>query len=414
MLSKNKKNINSIGSVIVSYFNRVLNFSKQRLVLEKETANYYNLLDTSLRNLIKKIIAKNNLFKVITKEQKETTKASLLRQITTEPSKYEALINEIESDSEIDSLSKEKQIKVLKAEQYLSSKLREIFLLEENPDKIINCYLIKAAFSILKDNAEGISRDYLLLNNNVKRALKELKTANIIFEPIKNRYTINPKETIIFNPKFNDLKTNNELDSELSKAKQNTKRIIKALLESNYEFNLSPKDVSTFIASVRLEEKSQSKIVNNYNEDETQQNTNENEIVVENDFNSRLIAVESMHHLIRFQGSSNTIKQKEMALLAYLYKAVSGQYFTEKILTDEQMQLEETECIENFLNDKRFCNFDKSKPVGRTTAHNRKTEALDALKNVLSDLSAEAQSVFVKEYSAYLENRFRYYRGEKK
>ena len=95
-----------------------------------------------------------------------------------------------------------------------------------------------------------------------------------------------------------------------------------------------------------------------------------------------------------------------MALLAYLYRTVPA-YFTEKILTNEQLELEETKCIENFLNDKRFCRFNKSKTVGRTTAFYRKAEGINALKNLLSDLSAEAQSIFIKKYADYLEKRYR-------
>ena len=414
MLSSKTKSKNSLGSIIVTYLNRLSENTNSKAKIEKETAYYFDLLSKYVVTLLKKVIRSNNITKVVTDEQIELSKADLLRQITTEPAKYESLIEKIHSETEQNTPKKTKQLSELQAELHVSSKIREMFLLEEKPALSINSYLYKVALTSLKRNAEDVSKEYILLNNNVKRYLKDLTKEGVIFETIKGRYSANKSNTIIFNPKVNSIKFIKELDSEQTKDSLNTKKIILTLLQTNYDFNFSPKDISTYIARIILEENNSSKVIQQFKENEEQQDYSENEIIVEKDFISNISAIESMNELIKIQRSSKAVEQTEMALLAYLYKSTSGYYFHEKILTDELMNLEETSCIEKFLNDKGFINFNKLKPIGRTTAHYRKNQGLMAMKNVLSDLSAEAQSIFIKEYSAYLEKRYRYYRGEVK
>ena len=414
MLSQKNKIKNSLGSIVSAYLTRVSESPKTKINLEQETAKFFDLLSNSIDSLLKKVIRYNGLSRVVTDNQIDLSKAELLNQIVTEPAKYETLIKNIQTNSNTNSLDREKELNRLKAEFHVSSKIREFYLLEEKPEQRINSYLYKVALTILKNNAEGISKDYILLNNNVKKSLKELALKGSIFEPIKGRYSSNKNETIIFYSNINNIKTNYELDSELVKSKPNLKKSIMAILAANCCYNFSPKDISTYIAKIMFERKTSLKIAKQYKEDEEEQNYTECEIIVEKDYISKVSAIESMKELIKSQNSSKAIAQTEMALLAYLYRASSGYYFHLNILTDEQMELEETTCIEKFLNDKAFCNFNKSKPIGRTTAFYRKTQGLIALKNILADLSAETQSVFVREYSAYLEKRYKYYRGEAK
>ncbi len=414
MLSAKQKSKNSLGNIIVSYLNIVSKTPNSRINVEQETINFYDLMSKSVLNLLKKVIRNSNISKVVTEEQIDLTKADLLKQITTEPSKYETLIDKIQSSTKIKKQNQEKQLSELKSELYVSSKIREMFLLEEKPAQSITSYLYKVALTILKKNAEAVSKEYILINNNVKRYLKDLTKEGVIFETIKGRYSASKSNTIIFNPKVNNINFINELDSKQAKDNLNTKKFILTLLQTNYDFNFLPKDISSYIARIIFEENNSSKVVQPFKDNEKQQDYSENEIIVEKDFISNISAIESMNELIKIQKSSKAVEQTEMALLAYLYKSTSGYYFHEKILTDELMNLEETSCIEKFLNNKGFSNFNKSKPIGRTTAHYRKNQGLTAMKSVLSDLTAEAQSIFIKEYSAYLEKRYRYYRGEVK
>ena len=392
---------NTLGSLVVSYLSNE--------ELEISESQFFLLLNKAILQIINKARKVLGLRKEnITEHQIESTKKDLLSEIITEPSKYETLEIEVLADNVLKEEEKKKKISLINISKHVSSIIRDIAESEDNPAAIIYTYLLKRTITLLKQYAEITSKKYFLLLNNVRKAIDSLKKDDMIYESIKGRYSSIKKETAIFNSKNCYVTVNFELENELNKVKYNIKKIVIAFLKSNYNYNFSLKDICSYIAAIVLNEKGCSDTVKTFNDSNKQEeHTPKIEEINKSDFSANITALDTMKEILLCHSSSKkSYIQREMALLAYLYRTVPA-YFTEKILTNEQLELEETKCIENFLNDKRFCRFNKSKTVGRTTAFYRKAEGINALKNLLSDLSAEAQSIFIKKYADYLEKRYR-------
>ena len=371
--------------------------------IKKEILDCYCSLKKVIKRTINKEINRLGLYTVITEEQIESTKNDLLKEIVLSPENYEKYIDNILQDSNYAAEEQEELVKQAKMSKHVSSIIREISELEENPAAYIQSYLLKRILTLLKDNAEEKSKEYILLNNNIKKAIKILKEINAIYEPINKRYTVSKNPNAIFNPKTCSVSTDDELEKELKKPKHNLQEFILAFLRANYFYNFSAKDISTYAASMFLIEKENDLTAKKYNKNDDS-DSYEIEAVSSNDTTAKAMAEYAMNSLQKAATAQKTDIQRELALLAYLYRTVP-KYFTNVILTKEQLEEEETNCIKNFLNDKRFRIFNKSE-VERTTASNRKMAGLRLLKSHLIDLPVEAQGIFIKLCCEYLEKKY--------
>lgn len=401
---------NTLGSVVVSYLSQNLNnkFSNKKQDLKND---YYVLFKDAIKKVVFKVVSQLGLKSVITENQIESASSDLLNEIVLTPSKFDIILDEIKSSRDFDEKTKNEKIVKTKTSKHVSSKIREIVQLEEKPAPLIHSYLSKRAVTLLKQYAEGNSKKYILLNNNIKKAISSLKEANIIYEPIKGRFASTLKSTALFNPKKCTIMTNNELEAESKKVKHNLKKYILAFLRANCFYNFSTRDFTEYAFSMFYDEKRQEQTAKITNGNDKSDNFTI-EAVSLSDASAEIMAKEAINILIKQSSNTRVYIQSEMASLAYLYRTVP-QYFNSAILTNEQLEFEETKCIEYFLNDQRFSNFNKSK-IGRTTAFYRKNLGIDRIKSSLLDLSAEAQGIFIKLCCSYLENKYKKLIGETK
>ena len=341
-----------------------------------DTEQYNSLCEVSLL-IINKIIAQQNLNNVITPFQIEKTVDQLFLEITTKPENFEK-----------DSTSDKSSITT-------SAQIRYIAETSKAPELSIYSYLLKRGLTLLKSFAEGCSKEYLELLKRIKQVVKFQNT----FQFKKNGisyWASSLNSNICYIPDFHDL-TIPEIPID-----KNTKInfILEKFLKANEQYFFRLKDLVTIIAKLMMSEKSEV----SFDSEDIQKTLSVNSSN-KSDYSNMSIALESMDLLIKCHSENEALaNQAEMAMLAYFCKVVSG-YFSEDILTDEQKKLPLTDCIENFLNDKRFIHLQKRR-FERTTAYTRLKYAQNSLQNAMSDLSAEERLSFIKEYCKHLEKRF--------
>lgn len=293
-----------------------------------------------------------------------------------------------------------------------SAKLREIVIVENHPEKIIAAYLFSRTRTLLKQNARESEKQYIRLNDRIKKAIDSLLVQKEIFEISEGNYAISHNSEKKYSESQQILKTSTELEAELHKEKCKLKSIILEMLRANYDLNFTIKDLSSKLAERLID-----KEVFLDSPDHDSNSQLEFKAKSDDEINDANLMSDELLEDIKYQSkisTSKTIDQEEMALLAYFAKIHNG-YFTDNILTKEQKEtLQETECIEKFLNDKRFIGFKKSKMVKRGIAHLRLVNAKDRLKAAMLNLPADAQTLFIRKYCAYLESRFKELTGEKK
>lgn len=357
----------------------------------------YDILEEKVKCQIQKVA--NCIGIVPSDEQIESTTACLLEEIIIPPA-------ELEKNADIDASA----IRT-------SAKLREIVIVENHPEKIIAAYLFCRTRTLLKQNAGETEKQYIRLNDRIKKAIDSLLVQKEIFEISEGNYAISHNSEKKYSESQQILKTSTELEAELHKEKCKLKSIILEMLRANYDLNFTIKDLSSKLAE-RLIDKEV--FLDSPNQDGNPSGSNSQlELKIKSSdeiTDAKLLAdelLEDIKYLSKIS-TSKTIDQEEMALLAYFAKIHNG-YFTDNILTKEQKEtLQETECIEKFLNDKRFIGFKKSKMVKRGIAHLRLVNAKDRLKAAMLNLPADAQILFIRKYCAYLESRFKELTGEKK
>ncbi|MBP5470973.1 MAG: hypothetical protein J6Z11_17220, partial [Candidatus Riflebacteria bacterium] len=212
-------------------------------------------------------------------------------------------------------------------------------------------------------------------------------------------YIASSKESkICYIPKFHELTIPEIALDKKSKIPQ----VIDIILKANEEYYFRPDDFIHIIAKLMMKEKTPLSY-----ENEAVQKVLSNTTSRKTDVFNVNITIETLNNLIKCHLGNETplAYQFEMVLLAYFCKVISG-YFSEEILTEEQKRMPLTDCIENFLNDKRFIHLQNNNRISRTMAHTRLKNAQNSLQNVMSDLSAEERLFFVKEYCKHLEKRF--------
>lgn len=343
-----------------------------------DTEQYKSLYEASAQ-IITRIITLQNLDKVITPLQKDRTVDQLLLEIITKP-----------EDFEKDSICDKSSITT-------SAQIRYIAETSKSPELSIFSYLLKRGLTLLKSFAEGSSKEYLELIQKIKQAVRgkfqilQFKKKGISYLA----YSLN--SAICYIPDYNDL-TIPEISID---KKTKIDFILLNILKANEQYYFRLKDLVTIIAKLMMSEKSEVSLDNEETK-KTLSNNSSNRF----DYSNLNIAIESMNFLIKCYSEKETLaNQYEMALLAYFCKILSG-YFSEDILTEEQKKLSLTDCVENFLNDKRFIHLQKGNRFERTTAYTRLKYAQNSLQNAMSDLSAEERLLFIKEYCKHLEKRF--------
>ena len=412
----------NLGIQVVNYFKQKKeeeqevakrdNADKNKLkAIREEIQNCYSNLKLVIQKTIENEINRLGLSRVVTDQQKESTQSDLLKEIVIPPKNYETFIKDTLANESYTVKEQEQLVKQAKISKHVSSIIREISELEDTPAPFIQSYLLKRIFTLLKQNAEEKSKEYISLNNKIKKAINALKATNIIFEPIKRHFTVSNKPTAIFNPKLSTINTSEELEDELKKEKHNLQNYILAFLRANYIYSFSVRDITTYAASMFLKEKETEQTAKKYNNN-TESTEYEIESKSDDDPTAKIMADDAMNTLKSRATQNKAYIQSEIALLAYLYRIVP-KYFRNTILTEEQLKEEETNCIKNFLNDKRFYDFNKSE-VERTTANNRKKTGLDLLKSHLIDLTVVAQEIFIKSCCEYLEEKYINTLGEKR
>lgn len=383
----NKKYRNAAGTLVANFLtDRLLNGSAQYKVTPEFILNLRN----SLKAIINKVITIMSISKKVTDVQIDNTLSQMIIEIITEPKAYAAL----------------PQDKSTKGSLHVSSILREIVSIEKESAALIHSYLTKRIFSLLRYFAEDDCKEYLRINERIKKALKSLKQQNLVFEPMSGHYSSINSPTAIYQKKKCNIKTSEELEAELKKNRPNTKNIILALLRANSNLSFQTKDISSYFASLQQNVSSKKTKPISKEEGEESEEIIDKDPFKNDNFAAKQIAVDSMEVLIH-SGCQDTIDKarSEMACLAFLCRTVPSN-FSDRILTEAQLQESEANCIELFLNDNRFVVFNKSKHVGRTTAYNFLKKGQTALKTVLRDLETDIQIEFIKCYSRYLEVRF--------
>ncbi len=385
--TNNKRYRNTAGTLVAEYLSSRINGSEPPIRL---TPEFVMNLKKGLTAIINKVISIMGISKMVTDMQIEDTISQLIIEIITEPKAYTALT---ESDITKDSI-------------HVSSKLREIVSIEKEPASLIHSYITKRAFSLLKYFAEEDCKAYLRINERIKKALKDLKQQNRVFETAPNHYSASTSPTAVYIKGSTHINSSEELKQELQKAKPNTKRFILAFLRANSCLNFQTRDISSYFISeqqIITDKKIKSSCKK---EDEASEEIIGKESSTNSNFEAKQIAIDTMKLLIHSVCQDSITKAKsEMACLALLCRTAPAN-FKADILTEDQLQASETNCIEMFLNDKRFVAFNKSKQVGRTTAYNFLKKGQSALKTILRDLEADIQIEFIKSYSQYLETRF--------
>lgn len=364
-------NPTSIGKTILEFLTKPIDSSF-------DTEQYNSLCETSLQ-IINKIIVQQNLDKVVTSLQKDRTVDQLLLEIITKPEDFE-------KDSTCD-----------KSSITTSAQIRYIAETSKAPELSIYSYLLKRGLTLLKSFAEGTSKEYLELLQKIKQAVRaRFQTLQFKKRGINYiAYTLNSNTCYI--PDFHDL-TIPEIPID-----KNAKIdfILVNILKANEQYYFRLKDLVTIIAKLMMSEKSEVSF-----DSEDIQKTLSNNSSNKSDYSNMSVALESMDLLIKCHSENEALaNQSEMALLAYFCKVLSG-YFSNDILTDEQKKMPLTDCVENFLNDKRFIHLQKRNRFERTTAYTRLKYAQNSLQNAMSDLSAEERLSFIKEYCKHLEKRF--------
>ena len=363
-------NSNSIGKIIFDFLTR-----KADSVFDAQS--YGNIVEASTQ-IVGTIINRQNLNSVVTPFQKEKTVDQLVLEIIEKP-------EDLENDENCD-----------KSSITTSAQIRYIAETSKVPELAIYSYLLKRSLTLLKSFAEGSSKEYLELLQKIKSTIRA-KNISTSKRQGTNCIAYSANSNICYIPDFHKL-TIPEMpcDKELKIGP-----ILENILKANEEYYFRQKDLMAIIAELMMKDKSALSY-----EDEAVQKTLSNKSALKTDGFNKNIAIETMNNLIKCQSENETlVNQSEMALLAYFCKVVSG-YFSEEILTEEQKRLPLTDCIEKFLNDKRFINLLKRGRIERTTAHTRLKNAQTSLQNIMNDLSAEERSFFVKEYCKHLEKRF--------
>ena len=343
-----------------------------------DTEQYHNLFEASTQ-IITRIIIQQNLDKVVTPLQKDRTVDQLLLEIITKPEDFE------------------KDLTYDKSSITTSAQIRYIAETSKAPELSIYSYLLKRGLTLLKSFAEGNSKEYLELLQRIKQTIKAKFNALQYKNKGISYMACSLNSAICYIPDYNDLTI-----PEISIDKE-TKIdfILLNILKANEQYYFRLKDLVTIIAKLMMSEKSEVSLDNK----ETLKTINNN-FSNKSDYSNLNIAKESMNFLIKCHSENETLaNQSEMALLAYFCKILSG-YFSEDILTDEQKRLSLTDCVENFLNDKRFIHLQKGNKIERTTAYTRLKYAQNSLQNAISDLSTEEKLLFIKEYCKHLEKRF--------
>ena len=359
-----------IGKTILEFLTKPKGFSF-------DTEQYHNLCEASTQ-IITRIIIQQNLDKVVTSLQKDRTVEQLLLEIITKPEDFE-------KDSTYD-----------KNSITTSAKIRYITETSKAPELSIYSYLLKRGLTLLKSFAEGNSKEYLELLQRIKFTIRGKFQAFQIKKKGISYLANSLNSAICYIPDYNDLAI-----PEISIDK-NTKidSILVNIFKANEQYYFRLKDLVTIIAKLMMSEKSEV----SFDSEDIQKTLSVNSSN-KSDYSNMSIALESMDLLIKCHSENEALaNQAEMAMLAYFCKVVSG-YFSEDILTDEQKKLPLTDCIENFLNDKRFIHLQKRR-FERTTAYTRLKYAQNSLQNAMSDLSAEERLSFIKEYCKHLEKRF--------
>ena len=404
----------NLGTQVINYFklkkeeeeeiSKKNNADKKALkIIKEKIVNCYSNLKLVIHKTIIKEINRLGLNKVVTNHQIELTKSDLLKEIVIPPKNYENFIKDTLADESHTVKEQERLIRQANISKHVSSTIRSISELEDTPAPFIQSYLLKRTFTLLKQNAEEKSKEYILLNNKIKKAINTLKTTNLISEPIKGHFTVSNKPTAIFNPKLSTINTNDELEEELKRNKHNLQNYILAFLRANYVYSFAVRDITTFAASMFLQEKEIEQRVKIY-KNNTESIKFEIDSKSPDDPIAKVMADDAINTLKSRATTDKAYVQSEIALLAYLYRIVP-KYFSNTILSEEQIKEEETNCIKNFLNDKRFNDFNKSE-IERTTANNRKKAGLRLLKSHFIDLTVVAQEIFIKSCCEYLEEKY--------
>ena len=378
----NKKK--TLGELVVSYFDMTSGYKRSNLKYldQKLLREYFEKIQKKASKLVNKVISCIGIKP--TEEQLYNTTATITSEILIPP----------DSNDKFDMVDDSGRV---------SEKLREIYITEKEPERAIPAYLYRRIQTLLKKFADEQGKEYIKLNQRVKKALATLVCQNEILETENGLYTISQgAKEASESDKIMHITLSDNLKCAGKKLPK-TKQLIKSLLVRNPALAFASSYITAELANIFIEKISDIESIF----DDEKSNNHEGILGTtdKHDALSVSIASEALDSLLLNQSKekSHIQIQKEMAFLAYACRIFKG-YFSSEILTNEQLlEKEEIKCVELFLNDRRFVSLKGSKPVRRTTAFNRLQDAKSDFKTVQTDLSAKEQGIFLRKYCVYLE-----------
>ncbi|GEM_PF-4204100 len=331
----------------------------------------FSELIKSVDEMVARIVISTGLKKVVTEKQQNETALHLIKEIITEPCDFKTL-----NQTQNPPLSNR-----------FSEFIREKVLLQpENYHAIIQAYTFSRIRTLLREYADQRGKNYILFNNRTKNNLKSLQKKGLAFEARKNYWSANenpiefcrtiksvlPLQVPVNYPEFN-LKKNHYADSikNFLHLPNHKNRAFARKLITEFFFN-------NFVPEAR--------------------NSFENHEAVNQNF-SFIIKAEAEEALKLFleenQVNNTETQQIFMAGLAHLCHSCP-KYLKKNPLNKKQLEKPVVDCVEDFLNDRRFNRLNNWKPPKRSTANNRLKSFQIRVQCKIQDLPHESRLIFIK------------------
>lgn len=373
MEKQKKKQQESVGHVIIHYFkNKNDEKARQRLV-------------ERIEQTLNQTIITHGLSQVYQEDQMTETLFQLYQELTLD---FDTLKKKSTDKPEDKSRHLSSQHKLFEATRNAANKI----LHDKKVAYKLSSYFKCRCLTVLKHFATGEYKFYLETNQKVKSALTYLSKKGEVYKTKQghaNAYSISNSGT---QPISQNIAAKTIINKDLKSC--SSKHILE-LLQRNSEYSFTTRDISEIIAIKGLIKGQEFDI--------------EEQAYKSYDFNAKPIARDKF---IEFKSSLDLknpkTRQELMALLAF--KMQKNQY-AENILTEAQLQMSETNCIESFLNDKRFSNLSPKK-IKRTTAHYRYKKGRDRELNLLNHNSTILKNLLLIYLNKYLKRKFDEWAGD--